>query len=241
MERILSSPGVVMVFLLASTGLVFLAVGRLDRLLPRGSLVETWVQRWSGAGQALTIGIAALLGIHVVYGGDALVWRWLTVGVFAAILWSVRQALSDWGNGVVLRSEGTVRQGARVGLDTASGRIRRLGMRSAELETEDGRFLRIPYTALTGAILEAGAEEKGVRAHTFSLEVPDDGEAGDLMRAVVTEALMSPWCSAHPAPTARLVERQEGRLRFEVTVHPIDSSNASMVEKAVRQGIAAAP
>ncbi|MDH3208511.1 MAG: hypothetical protein OEO79_18065, partial [Gemmatimonadota bacterium] len=56
---------------------------------------------------------------------------------------------------------------------------------------------------------------------------------------MATEALLSPWSSAQPPPSVRLLERGEGVMRFEVTVYPIDPAFVSKIESAVRASVGA--
>jgi small-conductance mechanosensitive channel len=239
MAGLSTSPAVLFALLLgASVALLFLA-GRLDRLLPRGSRIEGAVQRWAGTGQALIVALGLLLAVRLVYGSDLPAWRWLTIGIFAVGLWSVRQALSDWGSGIVLRAEGTLKIGARISVGDSRGRIRRLGLRSAEVEAENGRLLRLPYSALAGSAIEASTDETAARSHTFAVVVDTGADPSELIDRITSAALLSPWSSAEPPPTVRMLERQGGASRFEITVHPVDSAHASRVENAVRASMEA--
>jgi small-conductance mechanosensitive channel len=154
--------------------------------------------------------------------------------------WSTRRALSDWASGVTLRSEGTLREGARIGVREGRGRIRRLGLRSAEVEVEDGRVLRLPYTTLAEGSIEVSSEEVAARSHTFVVQVAGSPDAGELSERMVSGALLSPWSSAQPAPSVRLLDQGPSGLRFEVTVYPIDPTFVAKVEDAVRGVVPAA-
>ncbi|MDH3208023.1 MAG: mechanosensitive ion channel [Gemmatimonadota bacterium] len=235
----MSSSGFRLFLLLGSVVLLLLAIGRVDRVVPRGSRVEAWIQRWAATGQALVVVLGLLVAVQAMYGDDAATWRWLTIGVFIIAFWSSRRSLTDWANGVMLRSEGTLTPGGRIGVDTGRGRIRRLGLRSAEVEAEDGRVLRLPYTGLAAAAIEINPQEVAARSHTFGVEVTEVDDAAALSDRMTTEALLSPWSSAQPPPSVRLLERGEGVMRFEVTVYPIDPAFVSKIESAVRASVGA--
>lgn len=237
MPAFVSSPGLALILLLALVVILVVAMARAERVVPRGSRIEAWVQRWAGTGQALVVVAASLWAIHVAFEDDASTWRWLTLGVLIVVAWSSRRSLSDWANGVVLRSEGTLRPGGRVGVGTDRGRIRRLGLRSVEVEAEDGRVLRLPYTGLAEVAIEISPQETAARSHTFPVDVAGVADVAELSRKMVAGALLSPWSAAQPTPTVRVLDPRDGVQRFEVTVYPIDPAFVSKVEAAVRAGV----
>lgn len=237
MSALMGSVVFQMVALLIVVVAIVVVIDRLQDVVPRGSRLEGWAQRWSSAVQALAVVGGLLVAVAVVYGSDVTTWRWLTVGLFVAVGWSARRALSDWANGITLRSEGTLRAGGRIGLGTERGRIRRLGLRSAEVEAEDGRVLRLPYTRLAEADLEVGVDEDAGRSHTFTVDVDGDVEVAEMSDRMTAGALLSPWSSSAPAPHVRVVDRGAAGARFEVTVYPVDPAFVANVEEAVRAAV----
>ncbi len=239
MRAFVSAPGVTLILLIASVVAVLLAIDRVDRVIPRGSRLEGWVERWAPTAQALVVVGAVLWAIHMALPDDTSTWRWLTLGVFLVAAWASRRTLSDWANGVVLKSEGTLRSGRLIGVAVGRGRIRRLGLRSAEVEAEDGRVLRLPYTGLAEAMIEVSPEETVARSHTFFVEVSGPADAAELARRMTAGALLSAWSSTQPAPSVRLLDQGLDGLRFEVTVYPVDPAAVSKVEGVVRASVGA--
>lgn len=237
MLSFLDRPAYAVAALLVWVVALVLVIARLDRVVPRGSRLEAAVQRWSATAQAGVVVGGVLWLIAILYKNDVTTWRWLTVGVLVVAVWSCRWALSDWANGVMLRSEGTLRPGGRVGTGTGGGRIRRLGLRSVEVEAQDGHLMRLPYTGLARADVVVSSDETAARSHTFPVQVDGHDDIAALSEAMTTTALLSPWSSAQPAPTVRVVERSESGVRFEVTVHPVDPAFVSRVEEAVRESV----
>lgn len=238
MPAFLSTPRVTLVLLLASVVVLLVAIDRIDHFVPRGSRLEGWAQRWAATAQAVVVAAAVLWAIHLALPDDTPTWRWLTLGVFGVTAWASRRSLSDWANGVVLRAEGTLRSGRLIGVAAGRGRIRHLGLRSAEVEAEDGRVLRLPYTGLAESAIEISPEETATRSHTFFVELSGPADAAEAARRMAGGALLSPWSSAQPAPAVRLVEQDAERLRFEVTVYPVDPAAVAKVEEAVRTSVA---
>ena len=232
-----SAPGVTLILLTASVVVALLAIERVDRVVPKGSRLEGLAHRWAPAAQALVVVGAALWAIRMTFPDDLAIWRWLTVGVFIVAAWASRRSLSDWANGVMLKAEGTLRSGSVIGVAVGRGRIRRLGLRSAEVEAEDGRVLRLPYTGLAEATIEVSPEEAVARSHTFFVEVSGPADAAEIARRMTAVALLSAWPATQPAPGVRLIEEGPGGLRFEVTVYPIDPAAVSKVERSVRESV----
>lgn len=237
MQALVEHPLVAFVALAAWVAFLVFAIERADRIVPRGSRLEAGIQQWAAAVQAVVVIAGVLAAVQIVFGSDTTTWRWLTMGIFIVLGWSARHALSDWANGVVLRSEGTLRIGTRIGIGSGRGRIRQLGLRSAEVEAEDGRLLRLPFTTLAKAPIEISPEEVSARSHTFTLRLVGTRDASEVAERIASAALLSPWSSAKPAPTVRLVEADERSTRFEVTVYPVDPTFASNVESSVRENI----
>jgi hypothetical protein len=240
MSTVLTSTPVALTLLFAAIIAAILVLGRLDRVVPKGSWAEGWIRRWSATLQAIVLLWGALAAVHRLYGGDTIMWRWLTLGVFVIAFWASRHALTDWATGLVLRSEGTLMAGGRIGYGSGRGRVRRLGLRSVELEAEDGRVLRVPHTTLASAAIEISSKEVGARSHTFPVRIPGPADAVALARRMVTEALLSPWSAAQPPPVVRLLDHGPSGVHFEVTVYPVDTAHASRIEGAVRAGVGAA-
>jgi hypothetical protein len=234
MPAFVNAPGVTLVLLVAGVVVVLLAIARMDRLVPKGSRLEGWTQRWAPTAQALVVVGAVLWAVHMAFPHDQSTWRWLTVGVLGVAAWASRRGLSDWANGVMLKSEGTLRAGGVIGVAIGRGRIRHLGLRSAEVEAEDGRLLRLPYSGLAEATIEVSPDRTVARSHTFFVDVSGPADAADLARRMVTGALLSAWSLIEPAPDVRLLEEGPEGLRFEVTVYPIDPAAVSKVERSVR-------
>ena len=236
MTRLLTAyPGIALALLFALVCVLLFVVGRLHRVLPRESRLERLSLRFSGAAQAVIVLWGLLWAVPLTYPLDPVISRWLTVAVFLTALWSIRNPLTNWIDGMILRGEGTLQAGDRIGFDAGQGRILRLGLRSAEVEAEDGRLLRLPYTALMRGAIEVHPKPTATRSHSFSVVTPHPTDAGEQMRRMVSAAVLSPWSSAAPAPSVRLLDQQEDGARFEVTVYPVSVADASKVEKAVRQ------
>jgi len=240
MTALVNAAAFQLVALLTFVITVVFVIGRVEQVVPRESRLEAWVQRWAATAQALVIVAGLLAAGEVIYGADHTTWRWLTLGVFAVIGWSSRRALSDWASGITLRAEGTLRAGVRIGVGTERGRVRRLGLRSAEVEAENGRVLRLPYTGLAEANIEVGSDEDSGRSHTFTVDIDGTVDVGELSDRVVAGALLSPWSAAVPSPQVRVLDRGRDGLCLEVTVYPVDPAFVMKVEEAVRAVVAGA-
>ena len=70
MPAFVSTPGVMLVLLIASVVVALLAIERVDRVVPKGSRLEEWTQRWAPTAQAVVVVSATLWAIHVAFADD---------------------------------------------------------------------------------------------------------------------------------------------------------------------------
>lgn len=237
MPFLAGSPIVAVLLVALLVAVSLFAVGRLPSLLPRGGRLERWSIRWVLVLQVLIAVMGALGVVHLVYRGDAVSWRFLTVGVFAAVAWAMRHSLTDIASGLTLRAEGTLGVGEGIGTRDVRGRVLRLGLRSVEIETGDGRLVRMPYSTLSRSSVETTSEEGAVRSMTFSVGLGADDDPVEVIEGMRRRALLSPWSSSQRAPVARLVEDAGTGTRVEMTVFPVDLEQAAKIEAAVREGL----
>lgn len=236
MPSMIDHPAVAVALVVLAVALALVIVGRIPYLLPKGGRLERWSLRWVLALQVLIVVLGALGAVHFAYRGDAVTWRVLTAGVFAAVFWSVRHSLTDIASGLALRAEGSLAVSEGIGTGGDRGRVLRMGLRSVEIETDDGRLVRLPYGTLSRNSIETTSEDGSTRSMTFVVELKDDVDPMPIVEGMRLRALLSPWSSAHREPVARLIQA-DGASRVEVTVFPVDLEHAGRIEAAVREGL----
>jgi small-conductance mechanosensitive channel len=203
----------------------------------------------SRAGHALVARLRPVAGVVVIAVYVVLSARWIldtgdtreqlafagVVGLAAAASWS---SLRDALEGVYLRAGRTLDVGDRVRIGDIRGRVQRLGLRTATIETIDGELALVPYRQVAVATLfrepgdDPGAERSAF--HVFRVRVPDDRAIPEVKRLIREAVLLSHWSSIARPPEVAAAE--DGHV--EITVFPVDLDHVTDLERIVRRTLA---
>ncbi len=156
------------------------------------------------------------------------------VGVAVLASWF---AVRDLVSGAILRVEDTYQPGEWLKVGDKSGRIRRVGARSIELELEDGRRLRIPYGMLAGSAITKAEPVGSATAHSFSIEVPRTRSVAEVKADAQRAALLSMWSSTVRPPRVETSTITPDSVRLDVTVYALHPDYDLEVENAVRDAL----
>jgi small-conductance mechanosensitive channel len=182
----------------------------------------------------LAVVATATLWLLSFLAADASLERLLPLAfIVLALAWAGRRVLDDFVNGIVLRVEGSIEVGRTVRVPHVDGLVRRIGYRAVEIETDDGALVRLPFSRIAQASLVTAAV--GLRAHTFTLEVPRDRPLGRILSEIPTLALLSPWSSLTRMPRVELRSETNENYLLEITTYSLDPAYASRIEATVRQ------
>jgi small-conductance mechanosensitive channel len=205
---------------------------RVAAMLPLRARGRDAATRWLPAAQ-LVLALIAATAVTVFFLGPQAAAA--VVGVAAAIILAAAWfAVRDVIAGIVLRAEHGFLAGQTLHASSVTGRIRHVGIRTLEIET-DGRRTRIPYSRIGHTpVALGGARDAG--ALRFSLSRPRNGDAAadaTAIRAAVLHAFFAP-----PArePLVRLAAETGERRTWEVTVHA-DPAHLPAIEHAVRTAL----
>jgi small-conductance mechanosensitive channel len=128
--------------------------------------------------------------------------------------------------------------GDRIRIGDLRGRVQRLGLRAATIETIDGELALVPYRRIAAAIVfrdpadDAGADRSAF--HVFRVPVPDHRTIPEVKRAVREAALLCHWSSIARPPEVAAAE--DGHV--EITVFPVDADHVTDLERLVRRALA---
>jgi small conductance mechanosensitive channel len=204
----------------------------------------------SRAGRALVVRLRPVAGLALIAVYLVLAARWilhtgdpreqlgvaLVAGLAAAASWS---SLRDALEGVYLRAGRTLAVGDRIRIDDLRGRVQRLGLRAAAIETIEGELALVPYrrVAVATVFREPGDDPTTDRSafHVFRVRVPDDRAIPEVKRAVREAALLCHWSSIARPPEVAAAD--DGHV--EITVFPVDADHVADLERTVRRALAA--
>lgn len=143
-------------------------------------------------------------------------------------------AVRDVIAGAVLRAEDPYEPGQWVRVDDVEGRIRSVGVRTIELDRDDGATVRIPYARITSAFLVRAGRSEESGSHTFALELPPELPPIRALPIIRAAARNCFFVSATREPYVHVTSGPVGH-RYEVTVFTMDRTFVPEIEAAVRR------
>ena len=196
---------------------------RFERLVPllqlglaAAAIVALTASLLGGRPTTLTLALAALAGVAV------------------ASTWF---ALRDIVAGAVLRAEDAFETGQWIRVEDVEGRVRQVGVRTLELERDDGTSVRIPYARITTSRLVRAGRAEDASSHTFTLELPADRAPVRVLPIIRAAARNCFFVSATRAPHVQVLSGGDVN-RYVVTVFTLDRVFVPEIEAAVRRRLA---
>lgn len=161
----------------------------------------------------------------------------LMLVIIAVVLVAVGfNELRDMVSGLVLRSGDALRVGDRIGLDGVQGRVRRVGLRVVEFETDAGEAILVPLRKAAGAVITREPSDQVLERHVMVLDaaaIAPGLSATDLER-LVREAAWS--CHWHAVSRRPRTSRLDGG-GCEIVLFLLDARRSARVEERIRTAI----
>jgi small-conductance mechanosensitive channel len=160
----------------------------------------------------------------------------VVVAVTALLLGAGWFAIRDLIAGAVLRAEDAYEPGQWIRVDATDGRIRDVGLRTLEIEREDGTRVRIPYTRIAAMPLIRAGRAEDPSGHTFTIELPVELGPIRMLPVIRAAARNCFFVSATREPQVHVTSGPAGH-RYDVTVFTLDRTFVPEVEAAVRKRV----
>jgi hypothetical protein len=171
-------------------------------VLPIGADRRTSLRRWLPAvqlGFVITVVVLA-----AVFAFDVTATLVVIAVIALLVIGGAWFAIRDVVAGVVLRTEHGFEPGNALVGDDIAGRIQRVGVRSLEIESSDGRRVRLPWSRLRSVPLSVERPRSGGRALHFTVTLPRRGGGRDDIARIRSAALHAFFASARREPYIRL-------------------------------------
>ncbi|HEX6134349.1 MAG TPA: mechanosensitive ion channel domain-containing protein [Longimicrobiales bacterium] len=201
-------------------------------VLPFPSQSRSSVRRWLPVAQLVSaLLIAVVITVLTAGPAPAAILAGVSAGIILVSAWFfVRDIIA----GIVLRAEHGFATDQMVHLGDHSGRITAIGARSLEVETADGRRVRLPWGRLGSLPLGVSTTHDTGGALRLTITVPRDGTAESGIAAIRHAALHAFFVSPVREPIVRLLGEEADTRSYEVTVHAVDPAYRPAIEEAVR-------
>lgn len=209
-------------------------INRLARLLPEGNRYTNILLRVLPLAEMVIWLAFAFWAVTIIF--PELAFRRLIFGAMAIVLviafgWYV---LRDFLNGILLKTENTLKKGQTIKTDFISGKIIKIGYRTLLIEAENGEMVRIPFSRLGEAIISL-PDQYG-QSHSHSLLLPIDTSKQLLVQPkdFLRELVNMPWVIAESEPGVSMIQTKEGPM-LEVRFSVMKEEHALLVEKKLEQ------
>lgn len=157
----------------------------------------------------------------------------LIAGFFTISIWFV---VRDIAAGIILNSEGFYHPNDIIKFKDTQGRIKHLGYRSLEIETEGGERIKYPYSLVLKEAITKPNPTKTQKTHTFQLNIPKKYNLVDTIQKLRTIILNLPWSSLKRDPRIKSIGENEDHYQFEITVYTFSSHYFQQIEQSIKTG-----
>ncbi len=238
---ILKSPPIVHVqFLLILSVLGLIITYSLLRYSHRVKTDKSILDHIRKAQPILEVFVLILIILWIIarfYGDDPVYSLILNTAFLVILIWSVWFAIRDYVSGIFLRAENIYELNDTVHINQIEGTVRKMGFRSLEIETEDHRKIRIPYSTITRETVERLSESERWKADTFTINMKKTDSATFAIQQLKLTILNCAWSSVGKFPIIELESERDGEFHFEVTVYALERDFFSVIRDHIQNEI----
>lgn len=175
-------------------------------------------------------GIFALTAAGVDFSSLALVAGALGLGIGLGL----QSIINNFVSGVILLAERPIRVGDWVSLPEGEGIVRRINVRSTEIETFDSCSIILPNSALVTEAVKNWTHNDDMGRFSIDVVVDYDTDA-ELMRKLLLDTVRGhPKVLSHPAPNVQLLSFGKNGLEFVVRAFVADVLVGAQVASDIR-------
>lgn len=120
--------------------------------------------------------------------------------------------------GIVLKTDESLAINSSIKSSIASGRIVKLGLRSATLEPVNGEAVRVPYSQLASSSITISRSDAMFREFETELSIIPKNSPEETEQLIRKNILNSVYSSTTQTPTVTFLGEAEGRYSFKLTV-----------------------
>jgi small-conductance mechanosensitive channel len=231
------SPGLVVAVLAVLAGGV-IATKLFNRWLQRRILSDTRINKGvqesilkgsAYAGYILALGFA-LTAAGLDFSNLAIIAGALGVGIG----FGLQSIVNNFVSGLIILAERPIRVGDWVSLPTGEGVVRRINVRSTEIETFDSCSIILPNSLLVTEPVRNWTHNDNMGRFLVAVTV-DYGSDAELVKKVLLDAAREhDKVLTHPEPTALLARFGQAGLDFELRAYVSDIFEAAGVASDIR-------
>ena len=209
----------------------------LDRRVLAQTHLDAGVQNSLRAGASyagyILAATIALSAAGVEFSNLAIVAGALGVGIG----FGLQSIVNNFVSGLILLAERPVRVGDWVALPAGEGIVKKINVRSTEIETFDNCTIIVPNSNLITEAVRNWTHRDSVGRFTVNVSVNHGTKAEDIAQTLLKLAQNHPKVMRHPAPTVHLSQITPAALVFDLRGHTRDVFEGANVSSDLRLSI----
>ncbi len=143
--------------------------------------------------------------------------------------------LRDFITGIILKAENAFEPGQIVLTSLASGKIKKLGYRSMEIETEAGECIKVPYSLLSNRkLIRPPEKSKGV-SRMIQLRIPSKHGADDIQSMLRRRIMEMPWIITGEDINIKIAREEADFYEVELSFHSLGDEMAMKTEESLKR------
>lgn len=152
----------------------------------------------------------------------------------------LQSIVNNFVSGLILLAERPVRVGDWVALDQGEGLVKRIKVRSTEIETFDNCTIIVPNSTLITGVVRNWTHGDAMGRFTVAVSVPVTSDAPKVQSVLLEIARSHPKVLTYPEPAVMLVRFGAWSLDFELKAYVADVFDGGPVASELRQALLAA-
>ncbi len=231
------SPGLLLMVLAILVGGV-LVTKLFNRWLDRRILSDTRINRGvqdsilkgsTYAGYIIAVGVA-LTAAGLDFSNLALIAGALGLGIGLGL----QSIVNNFVSGLIILAERPIRVGDWVSLPTGEGVVRRINVRSTEIETFDSCSIILPNSALVTEPVRNWTHNDNMGRFLVAVTVDYGSDAENVRKLLASAARAHPKVLTHPEPAVLLARFGPNGLDFELRAFVADIFEAAGIASEIR-------
>jgi len=159
-------------------------------------------------------------------------YAFVVIGILLILIfWISRYLLKDLMAGMFFRVSGRFKEGEVIVHKKHKGAIKKFGIQSLVIESQEGQIIYIPYSKLMESLTIKSESTEQSAAYTFLFNILCTLSQEDSIREIRSFLISLPWSSIQKIPMVIIREQSEDHYTVEVTIYPIEKAYAKKIEQ----------
>jgi len=150
------------------------------------------------------------------------------------ILYLAWYVLKDLIAGIVFKTSNPLAINDHITVAGVSGKIIEIGQNILKIENDSGRIITIPYSKITGEIIQMHFPSQSLLSHCFLFKMEliyETEQVFEIIEKLRITILSLPWASQKKEPMIIIKDEGPNDILFSITVFSLDNGYFTRIEK----------